>query len=217
VSTNVTSAATLESELGWRQWLWAALSFVGWIAATGVTLPIAALVSPGVAVRVDLAIWILLSGAISCVLVAVAGRAAFGAWPRVRVGAFAVAATGVALAASEEILLHEWAEARFGYYDSEMVWWTAGLSELVVATSVASFGVLVAPVRARVAPMLCQAVGVVAVVLVVGSNVEGLADGIRPESVPLAVAVGLCLVYVLVAVAVGWIDRGRRRAAMDSP
>jgi uncharacterized membrane protein YraQ (UPF0718 family) len=65
--------------------------------------------------------------------------------------------------------------------------------------------------------MFCQALGVVGVVLVVGSNVEGLADGIRPESLPLAVAVGLCLVYVLVAVAVGWIDRGRRSAAMDSP
>lgn len=183
------------------------LSFIGWIASTAITLPLASAISPAAPVRVDLAAWIVLTMALSLGIVLSAARLVFGAWPRVRLVAVLVAVSGAALAVVEELLLHAWAEARFGVYHAQLVWWTASLSGLVIATTIASFGVLVAPAGARLAPMLCQALGVAAVALVVGSNAAGLTDGIRAESIPLATAVGLSLVYVVVLVGIGWDDR----------
>ena len=191
------------------QWLWALLSFSGWVAATAITLPVAAVV-PDAAVRFDLAVWILLTAGVSLAVVLASGRAVFGAWPSVRPIALAVPLIGVALAIAEELLLHEWAEARFGYYDSEMVWWTAALSGLVVATSIASFGTLVAPSGARFAPMVCQALATLGIVLIVASNVDGLSNGIRPESVPLAIAIGLTGVYAASAMLGSWLFAARR-------
>ncbi len=199
-----------------RQWLWALLSFTGWITATAVTLPLAALVPQG-SVRADLGVWILLTGGASLAVVLGSARVVFGAWLPVRAIAVAVPFIGVTLAIAEELLLHEWAEARFGYYDSDMVWWTAVLSGLVVATSIASFGTLVAPRGARLAPMICQALGTVAIALVVMSNVEGLSDGIRPESVPLAITVGLTAVFAAGAMITSWILVLRSRPRSGSP
>lgn len=192
------------------QWLWALLSFVGWIAATAATLPVASAISPPSLVRVDLAVWMVLTVLISLVVVLVSARVVFGVRLRVSPVAIVVSVIGVSLAVVEELLLHEWAGARFGYYDADLVWWTASLSGLVIATTIASFGTLVAPRGARLAPLVCQAVGAVAIVLVLATNVEGLADGIRPQSVPLAIAMGLCGLFA-VGVTLGSILAGRAR------
>lgn len=195
------------------QWLWALLSFAGWLAATGATLPVASAISPASPVRVDLAVWMVLTMVVSLAVVVVSARVVFGTWPRVGSLAVLVALVGVALAIAEELLLHDWAEARFGHYDAQLVWWTASLSGLMIATSIAAFGTLVAPRGARLAPMVCQAVGTLAIVLVLATNIDGLADGIRPESIPLAIAMSLCGVFAVAATAGAVIAWRTHRAA----
>ena len=160
---------------------------------------------PAGSLRTDIAAWIVLTAGVSVAVVLASGRAVFGTWLPVRPLAVAVPLIGVAVAVAEELLLHEWAEARFGHYDSELVWWTAALSGLVVATSIACFGTLVAPHGARLAPMVCQALATLAVAIVVASNLDGLRDGVRPESVLLATAVGLCGLYAVAATLGSWL------------
>jgi hypothetical protein len=69
----------------------------------------------------------------------------------------------------------------------------------------------VAPLGARLAPIICQALGTLAIVLVVASNVDGLSDGIGPASVPLAIAVGSSAAWAIGALLVSCVWPFSRR------
>jgi len=114
-----------------------------------------------------------------------------------------VALLGIALGVGIEVALHEWAERRYGYYDPELVSWTAALSALVVLTALGAFGVLIAARRAVVGALVALGIVAIGVLAVVASNVPGLGDGVAPESWPLAVLVGLSGAYAVAAAVVG--------------
>ena len=188
--------------LGAAAWVWAFLSLVWWFASLGLALPLATYLpdfSDGL--RWDLAVVLAMSGGLSLVGVWLLGRALLRR-PLARPGVgLVVPIAGIALAIAEELALHAWAESRFGYYDSELIWWTAGLAPLVVLTAVASFGVFVAPAAAVAPPLVGLLLAVGGVLFVVVSNVPGLADGIDPGSWPLAIMVGLATAYAVAAAA----------------
>lgn len=190
---------------------------VAWFGSLSMALllagPIASLVAGHgdpveAGLRWDLAAFLVLNGLFSMVAAVGIGRLVFGRRLAVTATDLRLPVVGVLMATAVEIALHEWAEARFGHYDLELVWWTAGLGAMLVVTAVATFGVLIAPTGAAVAPRIAQTVGAVLVCLIVLSNASGLLDGIEPASWPLAILVGLSGLYVLLAVVVTW-----RRAA----
>jgi hypothetical protein len=183
-------------------WVWAFLSVVWWFISFALALPLARFVPQVGALRTDLAAVLAINGAASLVGVQLLGSALLGrALRRPGVGLL-VPLVGVILAIAVELTLHEWAEARFGHYDSELIWWTAALSPTLIVTGVASFGALVAPRDALVPPLVGLALAVTAVMLIVASNVPGLGDGIDAASWPLASLVGASAVYA-VAAAIG--------------
>lgn len=189
-------------------WLWAALSIAAWFASLWIALPVASPVAElgaglfPAGIRWDLAVFLALNAGVSMLAVLAIGRRLLGEQVKVGWATLVLPFIGVALAIAIELLLHQWAEARFGLYDAELVWWTAGLSFIVVLTAVGIFGVLVAP-RAAIVPPLIGLVAAAAIVcLVVLSNVAGLADGIEPASWPLAISVGLAAVYAIACVGV---------------
>lgn len=192
-------------------WVWAFLSLVWWFASLALSLPLATFMpDPGGGLRWDLALVLGMNGVLS-----LAGIWLLGRWllrrplrrPGVRV---LVPLGGIALAIFEELALHAWAEARFGYYDSELIWWTAGLSPALMLTAVAAFGVVVAPSGAVTPPIVGLGLAAASVLLIVVSNVPGLADGIDPASWPLAGAVGAAGAYAVTVVVIGFVGVMRR-------
>jgi hypothetical protein len=191
-----------------RPWLWAALTIVGLVvaffAAFGVAVTV---ISRGLfpdagsgSLRLDLAAFLLLTFAFGIGAVLVAGRVAFGRWLVVRRGYLVLPVAGVGVGIGVELALHEWAEASIGYYDSDFIGWTAGLSFSMVLVAVGWFGVTVAPPEAAAPPRIGLALSAILVVLIVVSNVPGLEDGIGPNSWPLAILVGSSAIYAISAV-----------------
>lgn len=181
----------------WAPWTWAAASFLAYLVAPFVTLPVTAPAGPA-AVPVA---WTLAAAA----GVMLAARLCLGALPRVPTDAMVLTAAGAALATAVHVGLHAWATYRHGYYDPEMIGLTAAFFAVVVASAIAGFGALVAP-RGAVLPPLLAAWGAVAGgVLALGGNLPGLADGLDPESVVPAAIIGVAFGYVvLVAVVATW-------------
>jgi len=188
-----------------RPWLWAALTIVGllvaFLAAFGVAISVVSRavfpdVGPG-GLRLDLAGLLLLIGAFGMGAVLVAGRVAFGCWLDTRLRHLVLPAVGIALAIGVELALHEWARLSIGYYESDYIGWTAGLSFSVVLVAVAWFGLSVAPPGATAPPRIGLGLSAILVALIVLSNVPGLGDGIGPNSLPLAILVGLSAVYAI--------------------
>jgi hypothetical protein len=187
-------------------WSWAGQSLVGLVLAFLVAFAIAiTLLShgfvPGAATgpRLDLALFLLLFGAFGQIGVAVAARFAFGDWLQVRARDLVLPAIGVALAIGEELALHAWAEASIGFYDSDFIGWTAGLSYALVGMAVARFGWAIAPASAEWSPRLWTRIGAVLVLFAVLSNVPGALDGIGPHSGAIAVMVVACGAYAIAA------------------
>lgn len=185
-------------------WIWAALSFVAYLAAAYgalvVTLPIRQLVSAADQLSLPVA-WTLLAalGAIA------AARLCFGTWPRVAAEAWILLATGAAFAGAVHASLHAWAGYRYGYFEPDLIGPTSVFAFVVIGVAVAGFGVQIAPRRAAVPPMLAALAGVVASVMALGGNLPGLADGLAPESVIPAWTIGAAAAYVvLVAVVATW-------------
>jgi hypothetical protein len=179
---------------------WAALSFVFFLAALLAVLPLIAAVrlvwdAPHLA---QMAAWSPTWGILAVVGVLVAARLALGAWLQPPPGAIAVAAVGIALSAIVNVVLLQWETARFGYIEPDMVGPTAGLFAVLIGLAVAGFGALVAPRRLIGWPLAAVLLGFIGVATIVGSNVPGLANGIAPESWPLAIWVGLSGIYALV-------------------
>jgi len=191
-----------------RPWIWAALTLVGLVvavfAAFGVAISVVSravfpdAVSAGL--RLDLAGFVLLIGAFGMGAVLAAGRVAFGRWLEARPRHLILPAAGIALAIGIELALHEWARMSIGYYDSDFIGWSAGLSFAVVLVAVTWFGVLVAPPGASAPPRIGLGLSALLVILVVLSNVPGLGDGIGPNSLPLAILVGSSAIYAIGAV-----------------
>lgn len=144
---------------------------------------------------VEMAEWSVLWGALSLSGVLVAGRLAFGRWLQVSAVAFLLAGTGIFLSAIVNVVLQQWAVARFGYFDPDFVWWTAGLFAVLVGLATATFGVLVAPPGAAGWPLAFVLLGAAGVAFIVLGNVPGLGDGIEPESWPLAIWIGTSGLY----------------------
>jgi hypothetical protein len=135
----------------------------------------------------------------------VAARVCFGAWPRVAAEAWILLLTGAAFAAAVHASLHAWARYRYGYFDPDVVGPTALFAFIVIGVAVAGFGVLVAPRRAVLPPLLATLAGIGASLLALGGNLPGLADGLDPESVIPAWAIGGAVGYVvLVGVVATW-------------
>ena len=197
-----------------RTWLWAGLTIVGLLIALFAAFGVAiSAVSRGMlpdagpgSVRLDLAGFLLLSGAFGMGAVLVAGRVALGSWLEPRRRHLILPAAGVVLAIGVELALHEWARLSFGYYDSDFIGWTAGLSFSVVLVAVAWFWLTVAPNWATAPARIALGLSGILVALIVASNVPGLDDGIGPYSWPLAILVGLSAVYAIGAVVTGLRD-----------
>jgi hypothetical protein len=188
----------------WRPMAWALLSFIGWVVAFAMAFFLAAAartigVLPGDVggLRTDLGIVLALHAALAIGAVQVAAWLTLETWPAITVRNAVRPAAGVVLAVLVELALHEWAEARYGYYDAELIGITALLSLALIAAATASFGVSVAPARTAGAPLAALIVASAGVLVIVASNVGGLGDGVGPGGWPLAVLVGAAAAYVL--------------------
>jgi hypothetical protein len=179
---------------------WAALSLALFVAAFLAVFPILAAmrVFGEVPHLAQMALWSLSWGILSVLGVLVAARVAFGAWLRPGPVALGVAAVGISLSAALHIVLQQWELARFGYPDPDYVGWTGLLFAVLVALAVAAFGAFLVPRRFIGWAVAAVLLGFAGTALVVASNVPGLSDGVRPESWPLAVVIGLCGLYALV-------------------
>ena len=109
--------------------------------------------------------------------------------------AIVAAVTGIVLSAIFHVVLQQWTIARFGYMDADYIGWTAGLFAVLIGFAAAAFGVNVAPRHAVGWPLACVVLGFALTAVIVAANVPGLADGIDPESWPLAVWLGISGLY----------------------
>ena len=179
---------------------WAALSFALFVAALLAIFPISAVLNlfgeiPHAAL---MALWSVSWGVLSVLGVVLAAQLAFGTWLRPRPLGLGIAAVGIALSTVLIVVLEQWAIARYGYWDPDLIGSTVALSALLIGLSTAAFGAFAAPRRHIGWPLVAVSLGFATTASVVASNVPGLADGIRPDSWPLAVVIGLCGLYALV-------------------
>ena len=147
----------------------------------------------GIALAAHVAVWGLLAAGVmvaSCKIVLPQSRP-FG--PR---SSF-VFGLGVILAAAVQLALYEWARDRFVYFDPDMTGITTFLPGVILAQSCLWVTTLVMPRAWRRLPAVGLGVTSLAILLVVAVNVPGAGDGIRPASVPLAVAIAASSAYVL--------------------
>lgn len=107
-------------------------------------------------------------------------------------GAWVVVVGGAAAAGLVQLAIHEYARARFGFYDPRAVGLTALLPAAAVGQLVGWALVLVSKPASMLAWSI-EAVPLAVMVGIIGLNVPGAADGISPGSLPLAVAMALVL------------------------
>ena len=106
--------------------------------------------------------------------------------------------------------LHEQVRARMGWFDSDYAGATLLAVSALVGLALAAWAWAGIPRRDRTPLAVLVGITVLAFVLCSATNLPGLADGVRDESVPLAVALLMDGVWV-VAVVVG-VARGRRES-----
>lgn len=183
--------------------VWTVLSFVLFVAAAFAIFPVSTVLRPFVETThaMDMALWSIVWASLAAFGAVLAARAAFGSWPRIGVGAVIVLLTGTALSVGVHVTLQSWAAARFGHFDPDSIGWTAGLFGILVGLATAAFGVFVAPRGASVWPLAFVLLGSAGVVLVLASNLPGLADGLGPESWPLAAWLGASGLYAVLVTA----------------
>jgi hypothetical protein len=201
------------STVAWRPWLpwaWGALSAVAVVIAFLMTFVVVVTIDgwwssnlSANSSRLDLAIWLIGWAALSMAGVVSAGRLVFRRWLQIGWAPVVSAAVGIALAAAVELTLHAWAFAQFSAFDVDFIGWTVGLPFALVPTTVALFGVLIAPRGSVKPPTLVLLVMAGIVAFIVLDNVPGAVDGIDPASWPLAALVALSGLYAMGAVAIG--------------
>lgn len=159
--------------------------------------------------RWDLALLLGVMGGLGVGAVLMAGRLAFGAWPKPTFRQLLVPAVGVAVAIAVELALHAWATAHIGMYEFDHVMPTAILSFVTILVGLGAFAVLIAPPGAALIPLLGSWVAAGAIVLIAVSNVPGVTDGVEPESWPLAILIGVAMLYAIAVVVIA-IRRGEK-------
>jgi hypothetical protein len=198
----------------WAPAAWAALSFALFLASSlGIFIVNTAVrLLSDVPHVFEVAEWPIVWGALAMTGVMMAGRLAFGRWLRVGATAIVVAVVGIGLSAVVNVVLQQWAIARFGSMDADYIGWTAGVFALLVGLAVAAFGVFVAPRDAAQWPLAFVVVGFGLTTLIVAANVPGLANGIDPHSWPLAIWLVISGLYAA-AVTIASVMKARRPAA----
>jgi hypothetical protein len=191
-------------------WLWAFGSLAWYVASAFLTLPLVA------ALPAQFLLWPLIwgSGVLGGTLLL--ARVAFSRWLHVSWPVLTLALVGLVLAALLEASLHDWAVARFGVFAWDMVGPTAGLFAVMVGSAAAGFGVLLAPRRASLPPLLLAVGGALLSGLVVAVNMPGLGDDLDPESVVSALLVAAGGAYALVVAFIGVLVAVRRELSDDS-
>ncbi len=182
---------------------WTALTVISVIAAFLLSFVVTTLPARfgwDMSLRLDLAAWLILFGVLGMAGAAVAARMAFGTWPHVAPADLGLPVIGLAIAAVEETLLHEWAEGTALQYDWDFIGYTAGLSFALVFVAIAVFGMRIVPTGASAPPRLVTAITAVGVVAIVLSNVPDLHDGIG-QGGAVALAIGLAGLYAVGALA----------------
>jgi hypothetical protein len=196
---------------------WAALSFTLFIAALLAIFPIRAAVSlfGEIPHSAFMALWSVSWGVLSALGVLIAAQLVFGGWLRPRPLGVGIAGVGIGLSAVLNVVLQQWATARYGYWEPDFIGWTVGLFALLIGLSTAAFGAFLVPRRHIGWPLVAVLLGFTAIAFVVASNVPGLSNGIRPDSWPLAVVIGLCGLYALATA--GLVLRRALDRSEDSP
>ena len=190
-------------------WLWAFGTLAWFVASAYLTLPLVT------AVPAQFMLQPLIWGTTVLGGVIFLARGAFGRWPHVSWTALAVALAGLALAGLLEASLHGWSIERFGLFAWDLVGPTAGLFALIVGSSAAGFGVLVAPRGASLPPLIFAVGGALLSGLVVALNIPGLGDGLGSESVVPALLVGGGGAYALVVAFISVLVAVRRELPDD--
>jgi MFS family permease len=164
-----------------------------------------------------LAGWPIVWGAAAIGGVHVGAHLVFTVGPTVRPRAFVVPGAGLLVAAAVQLALYGYAVARFGLIDPDQIGPVAALFGLLVALATAAFGVEIAPRRALVPPVVAAAVAAAVTLVVIGTHVPSMSDGIDAVAFPLAVALAAAALYVLaVVVRVARVLGGRSAARLQS-
>lgn len=191
-------------------WLWALGSLAWFVASAFLTLPLVAALPAQFLLQPLVWGTSVLAGAL------VLARGAFGRWLPVPWSALTMALVGIVLAGLLDESLHGWALGRFGVFDWDVVGPTAGLSALLVGSTAAGFGVLVAPRGASLPPLAFAVGGALLSGLVVAMNMPGLGDGLSADSVLAALGVGACGAYALLVAFIAVVVAARRELS-DEP
>jgi hypothetical protein len=188
---------------------WGLLSFFGFVISFSVLIwPVGQLQQAGVDHAATLGAWAFLWVPTSSAGALIAARLTFGAWPAVRPSAWLIVLIGMLVSAAHFWITADWAIARYGYSDPEFVGPVFGVFALVAAAAVAGFGIQFSPRWAVWSPFLALATAVFIAGSVLLESLPGLADGLAPDSWPLAIATVAAAVYIA-AVALASVARLR--------
>jgi hypothetical protein len=190
-------------------WLWALGSLLWFVASAYLTLPLVT------AMPAQFFLQPLVWGGAVLGGTLLLARVAFSQWLHIGWPALALALVGLVLAGLLEASLHAWAATRFGVFAWELVGPTAGLFAVTVGSAAAGFGVLVAPPRASLPPLLLAVGGALLSGLVVAVNMPGLSDGIGAASVVPALLVAAGGAYALVVAFIAVLVVVRRELSDD--
>ena len=201
----------------WSSAAWAVVSFALFVASSlGIFVVNTVVRAFGdVPHTIEMAEWPIVWGALAVAGVLIAGRLVFGRWLRVGVSAIVLAGVGIGLSVVVNVVLQQWAVARFGVMDADYVGWTAGLFTVLIGLAVAAFGVYVAPRHAVRWPLAFVVLGFALTAVIVAANVPGLSDGIDPESWPLAIWLGISGLYAAAATTACFMRVGHPGVALE--
>lgn len=107
------------------------------------------------------------------------------------------AGIGLGIAAVLQVALHDWAVAKFVYYDPDHMGPTVLLPLCLAPVAVALFGIAIAPQAVDLAPRLSVVTGGLLALVIVVLNIPAGVDGIAPRAVPLAIALAVSSVWVV--------------------
>lgn len=192
------------------RWIWGICLLIGMAVAFTAAFGIASTLRsrdllPGLfdtSLRWDLAVLNATMGLLGLVTVLGVARAVFGRWPRVRAWHVVIPIVGFVISISQELVLHEWAQAHIGQYEFDHVAPTAVLSWTTIIVAVSAFASVIAPPGAALPPIVGLWAASGGVILITLMNAPGLRDGIEPESWALAILIGASAVYAIVTIAV---------------
>ncbi len=177
---------------------WAILSFGGFVAALAALVwPIGQLQQVGVLSHPSsLAVWAFCWVVASGLLALGAARLVFGQWLDVRWTAWALLLVGAVVSGATETILADWAIAKFGMNESDLIGPMSLLFGVIAGVAVGGFGVQVAPRWTAWSPLIAVVGGVVIGAAIILSNVPGLGDGLGSHSGPLAVVTVAAALYI---------------------